>query len=255
MRSMFKGSLSCGVLNVPVKMYGATEEKTIRFNQIHRECGSRISMPKHCPVCDKNVDSSELDKGYEVSKGQYVIFQPEELQSLKLKSISSIEIQKFIEADDMDPRMVNKSYFLSPDKGGAKAFTLLLRGMEDSHLCAVAKVVIRDKERVTLIRPFDSLLLLQTLFYKDELREWDEIRPEAVKISDQEAGLAKTLITKMIGSNDLSEYTDSYRQAVESAIEAKLSGSTIETPEAPKPTGDTDLVDQLVASIGAVEAK
>lgn len=257
MRSSWKGSLSCGVLNTPVKMYGATEEKGIKFNQIHNKCGTKIQQFKHCPACNAVVDTTEINKGYDIGGGDYVILEPQELESIRLQSVKSIEVLEFISPENIDPRLPNKSYFLTPDKGGVKPFFILMSGMKEAGVWAVGRVVMHDKEHIVLIRPFEgNVLLLQTLFWSDELRDQHEISPDVYSVSEQESALSKVLVDTMRGDGDLLKYHDQYRKAVEELISAKSAGETISMPEEPaEAIPASDMVEQLLASIELAKQK
>lgn len=253
-RSIWKGTVGFGMVSVPVKLYTATEERTVRFNQIHRKCGGRIQMPKFCPTCDQQVDPQELVKGYEVAKGEYVLMEDSDFQALPLKSMKSIEVMEFVEAGSIDPRQVNKGYFLSPDEAGVKAFGLFLRAMDEVGLVGVVKLCMREREHLAAIRPFGQCLLLQTLFWSDELRKVGDYEVALPAVTDRELDMAKTLIQTLVnGQPDLTKYQDAYRAAVMEIIQAKLNGETITIrAEAPKPA--MDLVDALMASINQAQA-
>lgn len=257
-RAVWKGTVGFGLVSVPCKVYAATEEKTIHFNQLHRDCGSRIQMPRWCPTCDRKVETQELTKGYEVSKGEYVLLEESDMAALPLKSKSSIEIVEFVEASAIDPRQTNKSYFVAPDEAGGKAFSLLLKAMERVGLVGVAKLCYREREHLATIRPLgQGVLLLQTLFYSDELRDVGDYEASLPAVSDKELEMAETLVRTLVSSEvelselgflDLSKFRDQYRDALMQVIEAKVSGEIIAAiTEAPKPT--MDLVDALMASI------
>lgn len=249
MRSIWKGSIGFGMVAIPVKMYGSTEDKRIAFNQIHAECGSRIQMPKWCPTCERRLEAAEIKKAYEVSKNQYLPLEPEDFDSLPLASVKTIQIDQFIKGDLADPRYFKDSYFLSPDEVGNKAFSLFMRAMEMVGVVGIAKIAYRDREHLALIRPFDGVMLLQTLHYTDELRPYDELKVSA-EISDRELELAQTLVQNMIGDGDLTGYQDEYRKALQWLIEAKLEGKEI--TETPIPKAKTaDLTEQLLASLEA----
>ena len=252
-RSTWKGAISCGPMNIPCKLYPATDEKTLHFNQIH-SCGSRIKMPKSCPQCQREVDSAELKKGYEWTKGQYVILEQHELEALKLKSVKAVEILEFV-MDAFDPRVVSKSYFLAPEETGLKAFAILTRAMEETGLAAIGKVVMREREHLVAMRPFEGILLLQTLFYQDELRDSQEVKPDAVAVLEREVELGKSLVSALVGDGDLSKYRSGYRDALNQLIEAKLSGQVIEAPELPTPQEAVDLVEQLTAAVQWAKSK
>jgi DNA end-binding protein Ku len=252
-RSTWKGAISCGPMNIPCKLFTATEEKKIRFNQLHT-CGSRINEPKTCPQCQRQVDKSELKKGYEWTKGQYVTLEENELAALKLKSIKAVEILEFVK-NVFDPRIVNKSYFLAPEETGLKAFAILTRAMEETGLAAIGKVVMREREHLVAMRPFEGILLLQTLFYQDELRDSKEVSPDRVAVSDKEVELGKSLVNALVGDGDLSKYRSQYRDALNQLIQAKLNGEVIEAPALPTPQEAVDLVEQLTAAVAWAKAK
>jgi len=251
MRSMWKGSLGFGMVAIPVKLYGATDDKRIAMNQLHTECGSRIKMPRYCPQCDRQLEAAEIVKGYPIDKEHYVPVTAEELEMLPLDSIKSIQVDAFIK-DIEDPRYFKDSYLLSPEEVGAKAFVLFVSAMEKAGVMGIAKISIREREQLCSVRPFNGVLLLQTLHWGDELRDYGELVPFAT-VSDQEMEMAGQLIGGMTKEVDLAEYKDEYRQALVDLISAKLEGKTIEAPIAP-PKQDGALADQLLASLNAIEA-
>lgn len=249
MRSMWKGSLGFGMVAIPVKLYGSADDKRISMNQLHTECGSRIKMPKYCPECDRMVEASEIVKGYPLDKEHYVPVTSEELEMLPLNSLKSIQVDAFVKGID-DPRYFKDSYLLSPEEVGAKAFVLFVKAMEQVGVMGVAKIAIREKEQLCSIRPFNGVLLLQTLHWGDELRDYGDIIPFA-SVSDAEMEMAGKLIGAMTREVDLTSYRDEYRNALVELISAKLEGKTI-TAQAP-PKRDADLAKQLLASLNALE--
>jgi len=253
-RSIWKGHLGFGIVQVPVKLYSATEEKGVHFNQLHRECGQRIQMPKWCPTCARKVEAEELVKGYEVSKGQYMVMEEADFQALPLKSLKTIEVVEFVPGSGIDPRHYDKAYFLAPDEAGGKAFMLFLQVVEEMGLTAVAKLCYRDRDHLSALRPFGGVMLLQTLFYTDELRDPVELYPKTVPaVSDKEKEMARRLVEAMKApAVDLTKFRDEYRDALTKVIEAKLAGQPIQVaPEAPAKV--VDLADALLASIQAAE--
>ena len=252
MRSMWKGSLSFGLVCIPVKLYGATDDKKISMNQLHSECGSRIKMPKYCPKCDRQIEASEIVKAYPIDKEHYVPVTTEELEMLPLNSLKSIQVDAFVKGVE-DPRYFKDSYLLSPEEVGAKAFVLFVKAMEQVGVVGIAKIAIREREQLCSVSPFNGVLLLQTLHWGDELREYSELVPFA-SVSDAEMEMAGRLIGGMTKEVDLADYHDDYRKALVELISAKLEGKTIEIPEAPKPQ-DADLAKQLMASLNAMGVK
>lgn len=250
MRSMWKGSLGFGMVVIPVKLYGATDDNRISMNQLHTECGSRIKMPKFCPQCNRQVETSEIVKGYPLDKEHYVPVTEEELDSLPLSSLKAIQVDAFVKGVD-DPRYFKDSYLLSPEEVGVKAFVLFVKAMEQVGVVGIAKIAIREKEQLCELRPFNGLLLLQTLHWGDELRDYGEIIPFA-SVTDKEMEMAGRLIGGMTREVDLASYKDEYRTALVELISAKLAGKTIEAPKT-KPKQDVDLVKQLLASLNSLQ--
>ena len=239
------------VVSIPAKLYSATDDKRVSFHQYHT-CGSRVTMPKFCAKCQKQVETAEIVKGYPVGDG-YVPITESDLQSLPLKSIKSIEVVKFLDGSQIDQRAYGDCYYLSCEDTGIKPFTLFLTAMERANLIGIAKLAYRDREHLTAIRPFSGIMLLHTLKYADELRDFQEIKPKAVAIAENELELAKMLISKMTGDFNYTEYHDQYREALESMIEAKIAGKVIPAPvEQAAPV--SDVVSALLQSINMAGA-
>jgi len=253
MRSIWKGSINFGMVAIPAKLYSATDDKRVSFHQLHAECGSRIQMPKWCPLCDRKVEGFEIKKGYEIGKDQHIILEESDFQSLPLKSLKTIEVVEFVDGTGIDVRAFNDCYFLSCEDVGAKAFTLFLKAMEQANLAGIAKLTYRDREHLSAIRPYDGIMLLQTLHYADELRPFEEIKPRAVELSDKEMELASMLVDKMKGEFDLAKYHNDYREALERLIEAKLNGEVIPVMAEKAPVAD--VAEALLQSISLVGAK
>ena len=251
MRSLWKGAITFGMVAIPAKLFGATEERKVSFHQVHAECSSRIQMPRWCPVCDRKVESDELVKGFEYAKGQMVTLSEADFETLPLKSLKAVEIVEFTRPEVIDPRQVKSSYFLAPEEVGGRAFNLLKQAMEVSGLVAIAKLAMREREHLSVMRPFGRVLLLQTLYWADELRSASELEtaiPEA-QPSEREVALASALVEKLIGDGNLAQYQDEYREALQRLVEAKLAGEVLEAPAVPV-ARDKDLVEELMASLG-----
>jgi DNA end-binding protein Ku len=253
-RSIWKGAITFGMVAIPSKLYSATEDTDISLHQYHKECGSRISMPKYCGTCQKMLTSADITKGYEVGDS-YVPLSEADFQSLPLKSVKTIEVVEFVDESQIDIRCYDKPYFLASDEGGYKAYKLFVHAMAESKLVAVAKLCYRERERLALVRPYQGLMLLQTLRYAEELKDFSDLRPMEYPISDKELDLAVSLVKAMaVPQFDLSKYHDEYRQALEKLIEAKIAGEVLPTVEAP-PAPVSDVADALLASIKLVVAK
>jgi len=258
MRPLKSTTIQFGMVVMPVKVYPATQDKSVgMFNQIHAACGSRIKMPKTCPKCNRPVEAGELIKGYSLGKvkggeEKFIYVTDQELESLPLETSQNIAIDAFVPADKIaDPRWFESCYFLSPDDAAVRPFVLFARTMEALNSVGVAKVALKEqKEHLCVVRPFAGMLMLQTLHWADELRDYSEIMVSA-NVSEKEMELAKTLITAMTKEVDLTSYQDEYRKAVLELIVAKQEGRTIESPIAPK-AAIPDVVDALLASLKAI---
>jgi len=256
LKAIWKGAMGFGMVSVPVKLYSATEEKTVHFNQLHKDCQSRIQMPRWCPTCDRKVEATEIVKGYPVGDNQYVLMDDADFTSLPVKSLKTIDVVAFVEGNQIDPRHYNKPYFLAPEDAGTKAFSLFLQAMAKVNMVGICKLGYREREHLATIRAFGGVILLQTLYYADELRNPDEVAHKMIDVSDKEMEMAITLLQTLQTPNaNLDQYEDEYRKALLDRIQAKLNGTPITvaeaTPEAPK----MDLVDALMASINAEKAK
>lgn len=254
-RAIWTGIITFGMVSIPVKLYSATENKDISFNQLHSECKSRIKEQKTCPTCDRKIESEEIEKGYEYAKGQYVVVTKEDLEKLPLPNKNCIEITSFINQSDIDPVYYEKSYYIEPDEVAKKPFALFMRALKEKGMTAVAKVAIRSKERLCALRPLDGTLMMSTLLYPDEIRvEKGKPLPD-VQVSDKELAMAGSLIDLMSQDFKPEDYTDNYREAVLKVIEAKLNGQEIvEAPAAP--TGKViDLMEALQASMETMKAR
>lgn len=253
MRSIWKGSINFGMVAIPAKLYTATDDRRVSFHQIHADCGSRIQMPKWCPTCDRKLEAHEIKKGYEIAKDSHIILDEADFQSLPLKSLKTIEIVEFVDGSGIDTIYLDACYFLTCEDTGAKAFALFLKAMEQANLVAIAKLTYREREHLSAIRPYDGVMLLQTLHYADELRPCDELKPRQVALSDNEMELAQMLVDRMKGDFDLANYHDDYREALERLIEAKLAGKVIPVEAEKAPVGD--VADALLQSLELVGTK
>lgn len=253
-RSVWKGTVGFGMVSIPVKLYGAVEEQAVRFNTLHRQCGCRIQMPRWCPSCERRLDPAEMVKGYLVADDKFVLLEDQDFQGLPVKSIKAIEVLEFVDGSRIDPRRCDKPYFMAPEKAGGKAFALLMRGMEQSGKVAVGKLSMRERERLCAIRPFDEVLLLQTLCWDDELRDADAVKVSLPLVTEQEINMAVALIQALDGDGDFSGYRDEYREALVRLIEAKLNGQVIQEAPMEEARPTDDVMAGLMASIEAVKA-
>lgn len=256
-RSMWTGVIGFGMVSIPVRLYAATENKSISFHQIHNKCKNRVKELRWCPTCDREVSWDEIEKGYEYAKGQYAPISAEDMENLPLPSKETISVSSFVFESEIDPIYFEKSYLLEVDQTGTRPFALFLQALQEKGMTGVATVALRTKERLCLLRPLGGLLILSTLYYPDEIRidvhnEKQEKKLSQTKLSKQELDMARSLIDMMTKPFDPSEYTDHYREALAQVIESKTEGLPI--TERPKASGKVvDLMDALKASL--VQAK
>ena len=259
-RSIWSGAISFGLVNVPVKLYSAVSRKTVRFNQLNKDTGNRIQQKRVDPETGEEVSYEQIVKGYELTKDRYVVITPEELDALDPERTRTIDIEDFVDLEEIDPVYYDHPYYLVPDKGAAKAYGLLLGAMEQAGKVAIARVVLRSKEQLVAIRPSGDVLLMETMLFHDEVVPADDIEdlPEGkeLKASDRELKMAQQLIDSLSSEFDPSRYHDEYREKVIELIERKASGEEIAVqPEAPQPARVPDLMAALEASLAAVKDK
>ncbi len=254
-RSMWRGAIQFGLVTIPVKLYLATESRGgLSFNLLHKECLTRIQMKTHCPEHGE-ISRSDTVRGYEWSKGQYVVIEEEDFEKVPLKTVRAIEIEQFVEASrDSATTFVKQAYYLEPDPVGRKAFYLLKEVLADEGLSAICKIVLKDREALAALNPYSNTMLLSTLYWPDEVRSTAELDlpDEDFKFKPSEKAMAKQLVAAMRGEFDPANYEDEYRKALEAVIEAKIDGQPIELPKAEtKPTKIADLMSVLEASVAA----
>ena len=257
-RSMWKGAIQFGLVTIPVKLYTATEsEYTIRFNMLHEPDLTRIQMKVWCPEDEKVISRGETVKGYEYAPDQYVVITDEDLEKVPLKTVRSIEIEQFAPKDEATAehaKFTKQAYFIEPDKIGRKAFYLLRQVLEERDLTAICKVVIRDREALAALDPFEDTMLLTTLHWPDEIRSTKdlELPAEEFEFKPAELKMAEQLVEAMTESFDPSKYKDEYREALLKVIEAKVEGVEIATPEPVEESANlVDLMKLLEASVKA----
>jgi DNA end-binding protein Ku len=257
-RSMWSGAISFGLVNVPIKLYSAVSRKNVRFHQLNGETGHRIQQKRVDSQTGEEVPFDKIVKGFELTKDRYVVVTPDELETLDPEKSRTIDIEDFVDLEDIDPIYYDHPYYLVPDKGAAKAYGLLLNAMEAAGKVAIAKVVIRSKEALVAIRPAGDLLMMETMIFHDEVVDHGEIDelPESkeLKASDRELKMAQQLIDSLSSEFDPSRYRDEYREKVLELIERKAQGEEIAVqPEAPEPAKVPDLMAALEASLAAVK--
>ncbi|PLT35272.1 Ku protein [Bacillus sp. V5-8f] len=254
MHTMWKGSISFGLVNIPIKLHAATENKDISLRTLHKECHSPIKYEKVCPVCEKEVGSEDLVRAFEYTKGKFVVIEDEELEELKrVNEERAVEIIDFVKMEEIDPIYFNKSYYMSPNEGGVKAYSLLRAALQDSKKVGLAKIIIRAKEQMAVIRVVENTLLMETIHYPDEVRPVADVPnvPAGENVTQKELDTAIMLIDQLTTKFEPGKYNDDYRTALLELIESKKEGRTITPKERDTPAAAnvTDLMAALQASI------
>jgi DNA end-binding protein Ku len=257
-RATWTGSISFGLINVPVRLYPATRSRDVRFNQLHAPDGSRIRQRRVCELEDKEVPADEIVKGFEVSKGRYITLSEEEIEAMKPESSHSVELEEFVHADEIDPMQLERSYWLGPDRdSAARPFALFQKALAEEKLVGIGRIVIGTKEQLVCVRPVGDGLALTTLYYSDEVTPESEIeRPEA-EVLDRELAVARQLVSSLVTTWNPKEHKDTYREQLLVMIDQKAAGKTVETPSAParQETKPGDLLAALEASLAAAKGR
>lgn len=254
-RSIWSGVITFGMVSIPVKLYPATQDKDVSFHQLHRPDHSRIKYKKFCVAEDVEVDAEDIVRAFEVSKDQYVEITDDDLEKLPLPAKHTIELSAFVKSADVDPIYYEKSYYLEPEETGLKPYALLMKVLETKGVIGVATIAIRNKESLCALRPIESTLMLETLYYPDEIRERDLTVPE-VLVNDRELAVAGTLVDALEEPFEPSKYRDHYREALLELINTKTEGREVVVPEAePEAAPVGDLMAALRASIEAARQR
>jgi DNA end-binding protein Ku len=264
MRTTWNGSVSFGLVNIPVGLTPATKpaarQSDVSFRMLHRECATPIKQKRWCPVHERDVESDELVRGWEVAKGQFVIVEDADLEAIEQRDTSrSIEISRFVQIDEVDPIYFDRTYFLVPSGAEAarRPYVLLLEAMKDAGVAALGRFVLAGKEKLCLIRPMGDALALETLFVNEDVKDHAEI-DDAVSGSEVKApelDLAKQIIASLAAPFDPQELRSEYRESLREVLEAKLAGHEIEIPEQDEPAPVVDLMEALRASVAAASGK
>jgi DNA end-binding protein Ku len=233
--TVWKGYVSFGLISVPIRLFVAAREEHVGFNQIHKECGTRVKQQLYCPTDQRVVERSELAKGYQVDKDTYVLVSEEELKSLEAESSESMEIQQFVKLDEVDPVYYQTSYYTVPEDPGRKAYALILQGMEQLKLGAIAKITLHQREQIVMIRPYHKGLILHTLFYPAEVREIAEYGHDSddLKLQKAEIDLAEQFMKQLTAKFEPDQFKDEYQNRVEELVEKKQAGMAV-TEKQPK---------------------
>ncbi|WP_018790199.1 Ku protein [Salinispora arenicola] len=257
MRAIWKGAVSFGLVSIGVKLYSATEEKDIRFHQVHRDDGGRIRYKRTCQVCGEEVSYDDIAKGYDIGGGELVILTDDDFADLPLNTSRAIDVLEFVPAEQVDPILYNKSYFLEPEGTATKPYVLLRNALTDSERVAIVKVAIRQREQLATLRVHQGVLLLNTMLWPDEIRKPDfGFLDEDLKVRPPELAMASSLIDSMAGDFQPDVFTDDYRAALQEVIDAKVEGREVVQPEEAEeaPAAAVDLMAALKASVERAQA-
>jgi DNA end-binding protein Ku len=255
MKTIWKGAISFGLVTIPVKLYPATEEKSLHFNQLHAADNGRIRYKRVCSVCGEEVSYQDIVKGYEYEKDHYVTLTDEELRALPVPTARSIEIERFVESEQIDPIYFQRSYYVVPDGTGLKAYHLLREAIGDDGKVALARIALREKEHLATLRLRDNVLVLETMYWPDEIRapRFDEL-DEEVELRPQEIRMARSLIDSLTDDFQPEEFHDAYRAALEDVVAKKVQGEEITFVEEAEPSKVVDLMEALRASVEAAKS-
>jgi DNA end-binding protein Ku len=253
MRAIWKGAVSFGLVSVPVKLYAATESKDISFRQVHAKDGGRIKYQRICSIDGEEVAFADIAKGYETEDGEMVILDDSDMAELPASSSREISVEKFVPSEQIDPMLFEKSYYLEPEKTGAKPYALLRQALEDADRMALVTVSLRNRMSLAVLRVRDDVIVLQTMMWPDEIRNADFASVDTADAKPAEFKMAKMLVDTLAGDFEPSEYEDDYREAVEALVKAKIEGGEIKAAPKERKTGG-EVVDLLAALQRSVEA-
>ena len=252
--TVWKGHITFGLISIPVRMSAAARGERISFNQLHKVCNSRLKQPLFCPVCNRQVERSEIVKGYEYEKDQYVLFNEDELDKIEPPSAKVMEILEFVKLDEMDPLYFDASYYITPEDAGVKAYKLLLNAMKESGYGAIAKLTMHQREHIVILRPGSKGMTLHTMYYSNEIRAAEPVNIDKVELKDQEKKLANQLIESLAASFEPQKYHDEYQDNVRAMINAKLKGQEVTEVAQPRLAPVIDLMEALKKSIAEKQA-
>jgi DNA end-binding protein Ku len=254
--SVWTGYLTFGLISMPVRLFSGARGTRVSFHMLHREDNVRVKQQLVCPAEDKPVDRSEIVKGYEFRKGEYVIIEPEEIKKIEPKTAKAMEILEFVKQEEIDPVYFESSYYLAPEEAARKPYALLVKAMKDTGYVGVAKLAMHNREYTAFLRPYEKGLMLHTMYYEDEIREAPDFGSEHASLKEGEVKVAHQLIEALAAEWDPSKYYDTFEENLKKLIKAHMEGKEIVAVEKPKPAAaPTDLMAALKASLAQMEGK
>jgi DNA end-binding protein Ku len=254
-RAIWTGSVAFGLVNVPVRMYSAVEDRALHFNYVHEPDGSRIGYEKVCKKEDKPVPDSEIVKAFEYEKGEWVYMTDEDFEAAAAENHRTIDIREFVPFEEIDPIYFERTYYLGPEENGERVYALLLRALEESGLAGIAKWVMRDRQNLGCLRVREGAITLERMHFAADIRSLEGIAPEQAKVDKEELAMASQLIEQFRGEFDPTEYRDTYRDALCEIIKAKRKGEPVHAEAAVEPEAPTDLMSALRASLEEAQGR
>jgi DNA end-binding protein Ku len=254
-RALWSGTISFGLVSVPIRLFSAIQDHTLHFHFVHEPDGSRIGYEKICKAEGKPVPDDEIVRAFEYEKGELVYMTDEDFDQAKVEGNRTVEIRDFVPYEQLDPLLFRHSYYVAPQDGGEKVYALLLRAMEDAGLSAIAKFVMRDRQYLGALRARDGILVLEQMYFADEVRAPDELKVEDVEVDERELTMAKQLVDAFSGEFEPEKYRDTYRDTLCEIIKAKREGETVHVAAEPEREQPTDLMAALRASVEAARKR
>ena len=254
-RAIWSGAISLGLLNVPVRMYSAIDEQDLHFHYLHRTDNSRIGYEKVCKKEGKPVPDDEIVKAYQVSGRKYVHLEDEDFEAAEGRAHRMFELSDFVPYEEIDPIHFERTYYLGPDTGAEKVYTLLVKAMERSGLAGIGKYVMRNKQQLGCLRVREGVITLEKMYFEDEIRPLDDVPVERVRVGKRELEMAEELIDRFTSPFDIGKYRDDYREALLDVIESKRKGKAVEVDRGAEPEEAPDLMEALKASLAERRAE
>lgn len=250
MKALWKGNISFALVNIPVKLYGATHRKDLEFHLLHKKCSTPLHYERYCTTCKTDVAWEDTVHGYEYEKGKFVVITEEEMEHIPVRTSKSIDILRFVDPQDIDPLYYDRSYYLEPVEGGERAYALLRETMKASNRIAFAKITFKEKEHVAIIRLYHDTLMLQTLFYSEEIVKPETLNiPKKIALDPKELSLAQELVRHFTGRFNIEAYHDEYRESLMELIKAKIAGKEIKVAPKREVEKVVSLMDALKKSL------
>lgn len=252
--SVWSGYLTFGLISLPVRLYSGARGTRVSFHMLHRDDNVRVKQQLYCPQDERPIERSEIVKGYEYRKGEYVVIEPEEIKKIEPRTAKAMEILEFVKQDEIDPVYFESSYYLAPDEAGRKPYALLTRAMRETGYVAIAKLAMHNREYTVFLRPYEDGLMLHTMFYQNEIREAPAVGTDKVEVKDAEVKVAHQLVQALAAEWDPEKYHDTFEENLKKLIKAHLEGKEVTAVEKPrKMAAPTDLMAALKQSLAQME--